>query len=205
MPDSKPNILVIWGDDIGITNLSCYSDGLMGYRTPSIDRIADEGMRFTDSYGEQSCTAGRSSFITGQSVYRTPTRTPKRTPTGPVGVCQPKPSGRLRPAADLIERSSPGAMNPSRQVTGSPTSGMATSLGDLMLVTARPRRSNRSPPTRTACTTWPETFGTGLSTGIPIITRPRSTSRVAYRVIRGAAPSPTATTAGNPSSECRGK
>ena len=59
MPDQrKPNILVIWGDDIGITNLSCYSDGLMGYRTPNIDRIADEGMRFTDSYGEQSCTAG---------------------------------------------------------------------------------------------------------------------------------------------------
>ena len=67
----QPNILVIWGDDIGITNLSCYSDGLMGYRTPNIDRIAKEGMKFTDSYGEQSCTAGRSSFITGQSVYRT--------------------------------------------------------------------------------------------------------------------------------------
>jgi arylsulfatase len=67
----RPNILVIWGDDIGITNLSCYSDGLMGYRTPNIDRIAAEGMRFTDSYGEQSCTAGRSSFITGQSVFRT--------------------------------------------------------------------------------------------------------------------------------------
>ena len=67
----RPNILVIWGDDIGITNLSCYSDGLMGYWTPNIDRIADEGMRFTDSYGEQSCTAGRSSFITGQSVFRT--------------------------------------------------------------------------------------------------------------------------------------
>jgi arylsulfatase len=71
MPDGKPNILVIWGDDIGITNLSCYSDGLMGYRTPNIDRVANEGMRFTDSYGEQSCTAGRSAFITGQSVYRT--------------------------------------------------------------------------------------------------------------------------------------
>jgi arylsulfatase A-like enzyme len=67
----RPNILVIWGDDIGITNLSCYSDGLMGYRTPNIDRIAAEGMRFTDSYGEQSCTAGRASFITGQSVFRT--------------------------------------------------------------------------------------------------------------------------------------
>jgi arylsulfatase A-like enzyme len=72
MADGKqPNIVVIWGDDIGITNLSCYSDGLMGYRTPNIDRLAEEGMRFTDSYGEQSCTAGRSSFITGQSVYRT--------------------------------------------------------------------------------------------------------------------------------------
>jgi arylsulfatase A-like enzyme len=71
MPDGKPNILVIWGDDIGITNLSCYSDGLMGYRTPNIDRIAAEGMRFTDSYGEQSCTAGRAAFISGQSVYRT--------------------------------------------------------------------------------------------------------------------------------------
>jgi arylsulfatase len=71
MATDKPNILVIWGDDIGITNLSCYSDGLMGYRTPNIDRIANEGMRFTDSYGEQSCTAGRSAFITGQSVFRT--------------------------------------------------------------------------------------------------------------------------------------
>jgi arylsulfatase A-like enzyme len=67
----KPNILVIWGDDIGITNLSCYSKGLMGYRTPNIDRLANEGMMFTDAYGEQSCTAGRSAFITGQSVYRT--------------------------------------------------------------------------------------------------------------------------------------
>lgn len=67
----KPNILVIWGDDIGISNLSCYSRGLMGYQTPNIDRLAKEGMMFTDSYGEQSCTAGRSSFITGQSVYRT--------------------------------------------------------------------------------------------------------------------------------------
>ena len=67
----KPNILVIWGDDIGISNLSCYSHGMMGYKTPNIDRLAREGMMFTDSYGEQSCTAGRSSFITGQSVYRT--------------------------------------------------------------------------------------------------------------------------------------
>ena len=67
----KPNILVIWGDDIGIANLSCYSHGVMGYKTPNIDRLAKEGIMFTNSYGEQSCTAGRSSFITGQSVYRT--------------------------------------------------------------------------------------------------------------------------------------
>ncbi|MGB4777314.1 arylsulfatase [Microbacterium sp.] len=67
----KPNILIIWGDDIGISNLSTYSDGLMGYRTPNIDRIADEGVKFTDYYGEQSCTAGRAAFITGQNPYRT--------------------------------------------------------------------------------------------------------------------------------------
>lgn len=67
----KPNILIIWGDDIGISNLSAYSDGLMGYRTPNIDRIADEGVKFTDYYGEQSCTAGRAAFITGQNPYRT--------------------------------------------------------------------------------------------------------------------------------------
>ncbi len=67
----KPNILVIWGDDVGITNVSAYTFGLVGYKTPNIDRIAKEGMMFTDYYGEQSCTAGRSSFITGQSVFRT--------------------------------------------------------------------------------------------------------------------------------------
>src|SRR6056297_1705598 len=67
----KPNILVIWGDDVGQSNISAYTMGLMGYRTPNIDRIAAEGMMFTDYYGEQSCTAGRSSFIMGQSVFRT--------------------------------------------------------------------------------------------------------------------------------------
>jgi len=67
----KPNILVIWGDDIGQSNISAYTMGMMGYTTPNIDRIAREGMIFTDYYGEQSCTAGRSSFITGQSVFRT--------------------------------------------------------------------------------------------------------------------------------------
>ena len=71
MTDKKPNIVIIWGDDIGQSNLSCYTHGLMGYKTPNIDRIAKEGMLFTDSYAEQSCTAGRSAFITGQCVFRT--------------------------------------------------------------------------------------------------------------------------------------
>ena len=68
---NKPNILVIWGDDIGESNISAYSLGLMGYKTPNIDRIAREGMIFTDMYADQSCTAGRSSFITGQCTIRT--------------------------------------------------------------------------------------------------------------------------------------
>ena len=71
LAQDKPNILVIWGDDIGQTNISAYSRGVMGYKTPNIDRIAKEGMMFTDYYGEQSCTAGRSAFIMGQSVFRT--------------------------------------------------------------------------------------------------------------------------------------
>jgi len=68
---SKPNILVIWGDDIGLANISAYSHGLMGYQTPNIDRIGREGMMFLDYYAEQSCTAGRASFITGQAGLRT--------------------------------------------------------------------------------------------------------------------------------------
>ncbi|TAK62712.1 arylsulfatase [Methylobacter sp.] len=69
--DTKPNIVIIWGDDIGQTNVSAYSRGVMGYSTPNIDRVANEGIMFTDYYAEQSCTAGRSAFITGQSVFRT--------------------------------------------------------------------------------------------------------------------------------------
>ena len=87
----KPNIVVIWGDDIGITNLSCYSDGLMGYRTPNIDRIAQEGMRFTDLYAEQSCTAGRASFITGQHGLRTGL-TKVGLPAAPVGLHKEDPT-----------------------------------------------------------------------------------------------------------------
>ena len=68
---TKPNILVIWGDDIGQFNISAYNRGMMGYRTPKIDSIAAEGALFTDWYGQQSCTAGRAAFITGQSPIRT--------------------------------------------------------------------------------------------------------------------------------------
>ncbi len=67
----KPNIIIIWGDDIGQSNISAYTRGLMGYQTPNIDRVAREGMLFTDYYAEQSCTAGRASFITGQHGMRT--------------------------------------------------------------------------------------------------------------------------------------
>ena len=71
MPNGQPNILILWGDDIGQSNISCYSDGLMGYQTPNIDRVAKEGAKFIHYYAEQSCTAGRAAFITGQSVFRT--------------------------------------------------------------------------------------------------------------------------------------
>ena len=69
--DAKPNIIVIWGDDIGVHNISAYNHGIMGYKTPNIDRLAKEGMMFTDSYAQQSCTAGRASFILGQHPFRT--------------------------------------------------------------------------------------------------------------------------------------
>jgi arylsulfatase len=84
-PPKRPNILVIFGDDIGMWNLSCYSHGMMGYKTKHIDRLADEGMMFTDCYGEQSCTAGRASFITGQCGYRTGL-TKVGIPGAPVGL-----------------------------------------------------------------------------------------------------------------------
>jgi arylsulfatase A-like enzyme len=87
----KPNILVIFGDDIGIANLSCYSDGLMGYTTPNIDRLANEGIRFLHYYGEQSCTAGRAAFLTGQHGIRTGL-TKVGFPGAPMGMSQLDPS-----------------------------------------------------------------------------------------------------------------
>lgn len=89
--NSKPNILVIWGDDIGTTNISAYSDGVMGYTTPNIDRIANEGMRFMHYYGEQSCTAGRAAFLTGQHGIRSGL-TKVGFPGAPMGMSQLDPS-----------------------------------------------------------------------------------------------------------------
>jgi arylsulfatase A-like enzyme len=87
----KPNILVVFGDDIGITNLSTYSQGLMGYETPNIDRIANEGLKFLHYYGEQSCTAGRSAFLTGQHIIRTGL-SKVGFPGAPMGMSQLDPS-----------------------------------------------------------------------------------------------------------------
>ena len=94
---SKPNILVIFGDDIGIANISAYSDGLMGYETPNIDRLAKEGLRLLHYYGEQSCTAGRAAFLTGQHGIRTGL-TKVGFPGAPMGMSQEDPSigGLLR-------------------------------------------------------------------------------------------------------------
>ncbi|WP_375775512.1 arylsulfatase [Bradyrhizobium sp. ma5] len=87
----KPNILIIWGDDIGIANISAYSNGLMGYETPSIDRIAREGLKMQHYYGEQSCTAGRAAFLTGQHGIRTGL-TKVGFPGAPMGMSQLDPS-----------------------------------------------------------------------------------------------------------------
>jgi Sulfatase len=87
----KPNILIIWGDDIGIANISAYSNGLMGYETPNIDRIAREGIKFQHYYGEQSCTAGRAAFLTGQHGIRTGL-TKVGFPGAPMGMSQLDPS-----------------------------------------------------------------------------------------------------------------
>ena len=96
MPQDKPNILVIWGDDIGITNLSCYSDGLMGYRTPNIDRIADEGMRFTDCL--------RRAELHGRTlvVHHRPERLPHRAQQG-------RPARHRRSASRQRIRPSPSS------------------------------------------------------------------------------------------------
>ena len=128
----KPNILVIFGDDIGQTNISAYSFGLMGYKTPNIDRIAREGMMFTDYYAEQSCTAGRSRFITGQCTLRTglskvgiPGATlGLQTRDGPSPSCS---SRSAMPPASSARTTSATATNSCRRCTAS-TSSTAISI-----------------------------------------------------------------------------
>jgi arylsulfatase len=87
----KPNILILWGDDIGWWNISYNSRGQMGYQTPNIDRIANEGVAFTDYYGQQSCTAGRAAFITGQNPWRTG-MTKVGIPGAPLGLQKEDPT-----------------------------------------------------------------------------------------------------------------
>ena len=143
---AKPNILVIFGDDIGLANISAYSHGLMGYLTPNIDRIAREGMMFIDYYAEQSCTAGRSTFITGQATLRTGL-SKVGMPGAPVGLQDRDPTiaQLLKPlgyATGQFGKNHLGdATNTCRPCTGS-TSSSATSI------TSMPRRSRRTPTTR---------------------------------------------------------
>ena len=114
-PGKKPNILVIFGDDIGITNVSAYSSGLMGYETPNIDRVGKEGIRFLQYYGEQSCTAGRSAFLTGQHIIRTGL-SKVGFPGAPMGLSQSDPTvgGLLKnpatPRASLVRTMSATGM-----------------------------------------------------------------------------------------------
>src|ERR1700726_4952442 len=97
MASKQPNILILWGDDVGLWNISAFSDGQMGYRTPNIDRIRNEGVKFTDYYGQQSCTAGRAAFITGQNPLRTGL-TKVGLPGAPVGLHPEDPT-----IADLLK------------------------------------------------------------------------------------------------------
>ena len=140
-----PNILFIMGDDIGWFNVSCYNHGIMGYRTPNIDRIAKEGAMFTDFYGQQSCTAGRAAFITGQPPIRTGL-TKVGFPGAMLGLSAEDPTiARVPEELRLCDRpvrqepSRATAMSICRRCTAS-TSSSAT------CITSTPRKT-RSPPT----------------------------------------------------------
>ena len=117
----KPNILFIMADDIGWFNLSCYNHGIMGYRTPNLDRIAKEGAMFTDFYGQQSCTAGRAAFITGQSPIRTGL-TKVGMPGATLGLKAEDPIGRAVPQESrLCHR--PVRQEPPRRPQRAPADG----------------------------------------------------------------------------------
>ena len=123
----KPNIVIIWGDDIGQSDISAYSMGLMGFKTPNIDRVAKEGVIFTDYYAEQSCTAGRASFITGQCGLRTG-NTKVGMPGAAAGLqkeTRPSPScsrPKATPPASSARTTSATATNTCPPCTGSTSS-----------------------------------------------------------------------------------
>ena len=117
----KPNILFIMADDIGWFNLSCYNHGVMGYRTPNIDRIAKEGAMFTDFYGQQSCTAGRAAFITGQQPIRTGL-TKVGMPGATLGIKAEDRDHRAVPQ-ELRLRDRPVRQEPSRRSQRAPADG----------------------------------------------------------------------------------
>jgi len=158
--DKKPNILVIWGDDIGISNISAYSGGLMGYTTPNIDRLAKEGIRFLHYYGEQSCTAGRAAFLTGQHGLRTGL-TKVGFPGAPMGMSQLDPSigsllKSLGYATGQFGKNHVGDRNPSLPTVNGSMSSSATSIISTPRRSRNCRTIRRTPPTapssaRVAC------------------------------------------------------
>jgi len=145
MPNGKPNILILWGDDIGWWNISFNSRGQMGYRTPNIDRVANEGIAFTDYYAQQSCTAGRAAFITGQNPIRTG-MTKVGMPGADVGLQPEDPTlaEMLKPQGYVtgqFGKNHLGDMNKYRRPCTVSTSSSATSI------TSTPKRSRSSPTT----------------------------------------------------------
>ena len=144
--DRKPNILIIWGDDIGWYNLSAYNQGVMGYKTPNIDRIARDGAMFTDWYGQQSCTAGRAAFITGQSPIRTGL-TKVGLPGAELGLKKEDPT-----IAELLKPLGYVTGNSVRTTSATATSTCprhtASTSSSATCITSTPRRSRRTPTTR---------------------------------------------------------
>src|SRR5579883_1219843 len=140
----KPNILVIWGDDIGQSNISVYSHGVMGYKTPNIDRIAKEGVMFTDYYAEQSCTAGRASFITGQHGLRTGL-TKVGLPGATLGLQKEDPTSR-RCSSHSATRPASSARTTSATATSScpPFTGSTSSTATSTTSTRKKNRNCRT-------------------------------------------------------------
>ena len=143
----RPNILVIFGDNVGIANISAYSNGLMGYETPNIDRIAREGIKFLHYYGEQSCTAGRAAFLTGQHGIRTGL-TKVGFPGAPMGMSQLDPSigGLLKNLGYATGQFGKNHVG-DRNETLPTVNGFDEFFGNLYHLNARRSRNYRTIPT----------------------------------------------------------